>query len=223
MQNNGEDRAPGTPAASASVPTFVLAADYRMANITKLWDLLNTNEAGLERIGIRHLVVYQALRDPNRVFVTLGIRDRRPLEVLLRSSALFTWFDSVGVDEIPPLFAGHAMEKIELAEAVGTREPARIVVAALAPVRDLDSLLSNVHGRQEKLRKAGIRKVWIYRAIDDDNEAMVLQELDSLEHASEWIDRPDSVAEWMSGVGRGVYPPVFVGTVRHVISFGNPN
>ncbi|MBD0321832.1 MAG: fatty-acid--CoA ligase [Aldersonia sp.] len=194
-----------------------------MANITKLWDMLNTNEAGLERIGIRHLVVYQALRDPNRVFVTLGIRARRPLEVLLRSSALFTWFDAVGVEEIPPLFAGHAMEKIELAEAAGTKIPARIVVAALAPVRDLDSLLVNVHDRQDRLRRAGIRKVWIYRALDDDNEAMVLQELDSPEHASRWIDHPDSVAEWMSGVGRGVYPPVFVGTVRHVLSFGKPN
>jgi hypothetical protein len=202
---------------------YVLAADYRMTDMAALLNTVAESSEHVFRLGVRHLAVYQGLRDANRVLVTMGIEDREPLDVLLRSQGVFAWFDSVGVEEIPPLFAGELLEQIDLVEDEAFPEPpGRILVAAVAPIRDLDSLLVNVHGTHERLMAAGVRKVWVYRAIDDGHEAMVLQELDSIDHAQQWIDRPDSVAEWMRGTGVGVYPPIFVGTARHVLSFGKP-
>ncbi|MCX5044618.1 fatty-acid--CoA ligase [Aldersonia sp. NBC_00410] len=202
---------------------YVLAADYRIDDMARLLTTVGHNRDQVFELGVRHLAIYQSLRDPNRVLVTMGIMDRKPLDTLLRSPAVFSWFDSVGVEEIPPLFAGELMEEIDLVDdEVFTDPPGGILVAAVAPIRDLDSLLVNVHDRHRRLTAAGVRKVWIYRAIDDGHEAMVLQELDTIGHAQHWIDRPDSVAEWMRGNGGGVYPPIFVGSARHVLSFGKP-
>ncbi|WP_245672705.1 fatty-acid--CoA ligase [Aldersonia kunmingensis] len=202
---------------------YVLAADYRITDMDALLRTVTESRELVSRLGVRHLAVYQGIRDTGRVLVTMGIEDREPLDSLLRSSAVFAWFDSVGVEEIPPLFAGELLEQIDLVDPqVFTDPPGRILVAATAPIQDLDSLLVNVHDRHERLTAAGVRKVWVYRAIDDGHEAMVLQELDTMAHARRWIDHPDSVAEWMRGTGVGVYPPIFVGKARHVLSFGKP-
>ena len=48
--------------------------------------------------------------------VTLGVREREPVDALLRSPVMFGWFDSAGVEEIPPLFVGEVVEKFDLAE-----------------------------------------------------------------------------------------------------------
>jgi hypothetical protein len=202
---------------------YVLAADYRMSDMDALLRTVAESGELVSRLGVRHLAVYQGMRETERVLVTMGIEEREPLDSLLRSSAVFAWFDSVGVDEIPPLFAGELLEQIDLVEPEAfTDPPGGILVAAVAPIHDLDLVLDNVHGRHERLTAAGVRKVWVYRAIDDGHEAMVLQELDTMRHAQRWIDHPDSVAEWMRGPGVGVYPPIFVGNARHVVSFGNP-
>lgn len=202
---------------------FVLAADYRVTDMDALLRTVLERREMVARLGVRHLAVYQGIRDTGRVLVTMGIEARAPLDSLLRSSAVFAWFDSVGVDEIPPLFAGELLEQIDLVDPqVFTYPPGRILVAAVAPIRDLDALLVNVHGRHERLTGAGVRKVWVYRAVDDGHEAMVLQELDTMAHARRWIDHPDAAAEWMRGAGVGVYPPIFVGKARHVLSFGKP-
>lgn len=46
---------------------------------------------------------------------------------------------------------------------------------------------------------------------------MILQEVDSEESATRWIDRPEAAAEWMTSVGIGIYPPLFVGTVLRIV------
>ena len=71
-------------------------------------------------------------------------------------------------------------------------------MAAIAPVRGRDGIARK--GASVSLRRfiaAGVRRVWIYRAFDDGHEVMILQELDTEEHAIAWVERPDAAAEWM--------------------------
>ena len=68
----------------------------------------------LPGLGAHHVVVYRSLQDASRVFVTIGFRERPPVDALLRSPLMFSWFDSAGVDELPPMFAGEAVEKLDL-------------------------------------------------------------------------------------------------------------
>jgi hypothetical protein len=86
-------------------------------------------------------VVYRSLQDASRVFVTIGVRERGPVDALLRSPLMFAWFDSAGVDEIPPMFVGQVVEKLNLdpdtlearPAATGTRSPDRPSTRAHAP------------------------------------------------------------------------------------------
>ena len=86
--------------------SLVLAADYRVPDFGRWWDRLLGDLPRLPGLGAHHVVVYRAIRDPDHVFVTIGVREREPVDALLRSPLLFSWFDSAGVTEIPPLFAG---------------------------------------------------------------------------------------------------------------------
>jgi hypothetical protein len=198
----------------------VLAAEFEVAERAVLDRLLTEQVGALGRLGARRLVVYSALRDPGRVFVTLGIRHRRPLEAVLRSPWFFTWFDALGLTDIPPIFAGESVQKVRVAG--GEDQPATdhgsVVVAAVVPVGDPARLLEQIRARADRFREAGVRQVWVYRAHDSGREVMILQEIDTEEHAERWIDHPDDAASWMAEAGVGVYPPLFVGRVDWVLT-----
>lgn len=201
-----------------SETSHVLAADYRVLKPDSWWPQVRGNREALGRLGARHMVVYQAIDDPTRVFTTIGIHHRGPLDALLRSGVVLEWFDAAGVENIPPLFAGTVVEKVEIAASNSAGEdPPGVVVAAIAPVEDIDSLLIRIHRDMERFRAAGVRKVWVYRALDDAQEAMILQEIDTLAHAQRWLRHGAELDEWMSGAGVGVYPPVFVGTLLEAV------
>jgi len=63
-----------------------------------------------------------------------------------------------------------------------------------------------------------VRKVWVYQALDDGQEVLILQEIDDEANARQWIDHPDASAEWMSRAGLGAYPSLFVGKLAHVMA-----
>lgn len=193
----------------------VLASDFTMASEERLVERLSENNDSLAHLGAHHLVVYRGLHDPRRVFATLGLHDRGSIEKLVRNPAVFDWFDAAGVEEIPPLFAGEVVEKIELESP--PPEHSGIVVAAIAPVEDVAALLEKVRASLRRFMSAGVRRVWVYQALDDRQEVMILQELDTEEHAMAWVEHPDAAAEWMSGVGVGVYPPLFVGKLQRIM------
>ena len=96
----------------------ILAADFSVADEAGIMERLAVNNDSLARLGAHHLVVYRALHEPKRVFATLGLQDRGSIDKLLRSPAVMEWYDSAGVDEIPPMFAGDVVEKIELESPV---------------------------------------------------------------------------------------------------------
>jgi hypothetical protein len=204
--------------------SLVLAADYRVPDFDHWWAALAAGLPRLPGLGAHHVVVYRSLEDASRVFVTIGFRERPPVDALLRSPLMFSWFDSAGVDELPPMFAGEVVEKFELGSPAGPARDIRVagpaaaaetvIVAAIAPVDQLegvDRLRARVHTAADRIAASGVRRFWIYRALDDQAEVMILQEIATERQAEQWIRHPDAAAGFMAEAGVGAYPPVFVG------------
>jgi len=188
--------------------SLVLAADYRVPDFDHWWARLIGDLPRLPGLGAHHIVVYRSLDDASRIFVTIGVRERGPVDALLRSPVMFSWFDSAGVEQIPPLFAGEVVEKLDLAaEADAPVAASAVIVAAIAPVGRLDQLRDSVHAAVERLATSGVRRFWIYRALDDQAEVMILQEIATERQAEQWIRHPDAAAAFMAEAGAGAYPP----------------
>ena len=204
--------------------SLVLAADYRVPDFDHWWAAIAGDLARLPGLGVHIVVVYRSLQDASRIFVTIGVRERGPVDALLRSPIMFAWFDSAGVDEIPPMFAGEVVEKLDLDPRAGpSATPGAVIVAAIAPVgrlegpEGLDRLRASVHGAVTRLAASGVRRFWIYRALDDQAEVMILQEMATERQAEQWIRHPDAAAAFMAEAGVGAYPPLFVGRLVDAI------
>ena len=76
--------------------SLVLAADYRVPDFDHWWAAIAGDLARLPDLGVHIVVVYRSLQDANRIFVTIGVRERGPVDALLRSPVMFSWFDSAG-------------------------------------------------------------------------------------------------------------------------------
>ena len=190
--------------------SMVIASDYRVPNPERVWPLLQRRKSALAGIGAHHVLVYTSTHDYGRVLVTIGVRSREPIVELLRSRVFFDWFDAVGVEDIPAVFAGEITERFEASPPSNPEAPG-VVVAAMASVDDVSMLTEEVRAGLTRFAAAGVRKTWIFRAFDDGHEVMILQELDDEDRARRWIEHPDPAAPWIAGAGKGAYPPVFVG------------
>ena len=204
--------------------SLVLAADYRVPDFDHWWAALTGDLPRLPSLGAHHIVVYRSLQDASRIFVTIGVRERGPVDALLRSPVMFSWFDAAGVEEIPPMFAGEVVEKLELAgDAAAPAVPGAVIVAAIAPVgrlegfEGLDRLRASVHAAVARLAASGVRRFWIYRALDDQAEVMILLQIATERQAEQWIRHPDAAAAFMAEAGAGAYPPLFVGRLVQAI------
>jgi hypothetical protein len=198
--------------------SLILACDCRVDDVERMWTWLKGQRSRLASIGAHHVVLYTSIWESGRVLVTIGIRHARPIRELLRSPAVFEWFDVSGVDDIPPIFGGEVVEKIDLYEPSPHDAVTGVVVGTVSSVDDVSALMVNVHDGLDTFRRAGVRKIWVYRALDDGREVMILQEVDNEVSARRWIDHPGCTAQWMSGVGLGPYPPVFVGRFADLMS-----
>lgn len=205
-----------TGTADVHAHALVLAMDYRVPDPGKVWPLLQKRKDALARLGAHHVLVYTSTEDHGRVMVTMALRSREPILEVLRSRVFLDWFDAVGLEDIPAIFAGETVDKIVIAEAAGT-EPAGVIVAAIAAVEDVPSLIAGVHSALDRFAAAGIRAIRVFGAFDDEHEVFILQEIDNEADATHWVNNPDSAAEWMTGTGIGAYPPVFVGRLQHMM------
>jgi hypothetical protein len=202
--------------------SLVLAADYRVPDFDQWWAALPADLPRLPGLGAHHVVVYRSLQDASRVFVTIGVRERGPVDALLRSPLMFSWFDSAGVEEIPPMFVGQVVEKLDLAPETREAAPAAgpVIVAAIAPVgrlEGLDRLRASVHAAVPRLAASGVHRFWIYRALDDQAEVMILLQIATEHQAEQWIRHPGAAASFMAEAGAGAYPPLFVGRLVQAI------
>jgi heme-degrading monooxygenase HmoA len=189
----------------------VIASDYRVPDPEQVWPLLQRRRSALADIGAHHVLVYTSTHDYGRVLVTIGVRSREPIVELLRSRVFFDWFDAVGVEDLPAVFAGEIIERFGTVSPSARTVPG-IVVAAMASVDDVKTLTAEMRSAQSRFEDAGIRETRLFQAFDDSHEVMILQELDDEDRARRWIEHPDAAAPWIDGAGVGAYPPVFVGT-----------
>jgi hypothetical protein len=206
--------------------SLILAADFSVDDVESMWSSITARQAHLADMAAHHVVVYKSIWEPGRVLVTIGVRHSNSVRDVLRSPAIFELFDVSGVDDIPAIFAGEVVEKIDLHEPVSDDAVAAVIVGVITLVQDVATLMDKVHGAAERFANAGVRKVWVYRALDDGQEVMILQEIEDEITARRWIDHPDAAAEWMqldTGAhdwedGAGAYPTVFVGTLAHLMT-----
>jgi hypothetical protein len=196
--------------------SLVLTTDYRVPDPTRVWPLLQRRRDGLAALGAYRVFVYTSTTDPERVLVTIVLHTREPVVELLRSRAFFEWFDAVGVEDLPAVFAGELVERLDLGEDGILMAPG-VVVVGITVVDDPEAFRVHLRNTRDLFSAAGIRRVRIFEAFDDPNEIMFLQELADEGSAERWLNRPDIASEWLSDAGVGAYPPVFVGTLAHTM------
>ena len=200
--------------------SFILACDFRVDDVDRMWEWLKKHHDGLQSMGAHHVVLYESIWEPRRVLVTIGIRHASSIRDVLRSPAIFEWFDISGADDIPPIFGGEVVEKIDLDPPTPEEHIGRVVVGGMSSVEDVPALMVKVHDGLERFKQGGVRKIWVYRAFDDGHEVLILQEIDGEANARQWIEHPDAAAEWMTNAGLGAYPTRFVGRFAHLMSVG---
>jgi hypothetical protein len=196
--------------------SLVLTTDYRVPDPTRVWPLLQRRRDGLAALGAHHVFVYTSTTDPERVLVTIALETREPVAELLRSRAFFEWFDAVGVEDLPAVFAGELIERFDFVENPAAAPPG-IVVAGIMVVDDAAAFRVHVRETRDLFLEAGIRRVRIFEAFDDPHEVMFLHELSDEESAGRWLRRPDVADEWFSDAGVGAYPPLFIGRFAHMM------
>jgi hypothetical protein len=196
--------------------SLVLASDYRISHPDRVGPLLERRTQALADLGAHHVLVYESTTEPGRVLVMIAIHAREPVLELLRSRTFFEWFDAVGVEDIPAVFAGEEFERLVLTEETEPSAP-EVMVSVVTPVEDLATLRAHVRDTTDDLRVAGIRKVLMFSAFDDPLEVMMLLQIDDEAHATHWLEFSDLAAEWLDKAGIGAYPPVFVGRFQRMI------
>lgn len=200
--------------------SLILACDFRVDDVDLMWEWLKKHRDGLASIGAHHVVLYTSIWESQRVLATIGIRQAGSLRDVLRSPAIFEWFNISGVDDIPPIFGGEVVEKIDLYPPSPEEHVGRVVVGVMSSVEDVSALMVKVHDGLDRFKTGGVRKIWVYQALDDGQEVMILQEIEDESAARLWIEHPDAAAEWMSNAGLGAYPTQFVGRFAHLMSVG---
>ncbi len=205
---------PGT--SNGLAHSLILATDYRVPDPGRVWPLLQRRKQELADLGAHHVLVHLSATDADRVLVTMALSGREPVVELLRSRVFFDWFDEVGVEDLPAVFAGEQVERFDAADSAGPRPPG-VVVSGVTVVEDPDALFGYVRRNLDYFRGAGVRRMWIFRAFDDPCEVMFMQELADEASAERWLQRPETAAQWLHDAGVGPYPPVFIGRLAHLM------
>ncbi len=202
--------------------SMVIASDYRIPDPIEVGKLLRRRTDALTAMGAHHVLVYQALREPGRVLVMIGVHSKEPVVELLRSRVFFNWFDAAGVEDIPAVFAGEIAGRFDHTGS-DVEEAPGVLVSAFLMVDDIDWLLAEFHRQETAFKAAGVRKVWVFQAFDDPREVMIVQDIDTEEHAWNWTRRHDAAAKWMERTGVGVYPSLFVGEFLDLLRVDDPD
>jgi hypothetical protein len=189
--------------------SFVFAVEFRIAESERVRPVLTRHQESLRSLGAQYAFVYESVIQRGHVLVVIGVRTEQPLLDILRSPHLFEWFDAVGIDDLPAVFAGEIVERFDLGDP--PPEGSEIVVSAVTPVNDVEQFIARVRDSLSEFAKAGIRRTLVYRAFDTPREVMFLQQLASVDTALKWVERSEIAASWLTAAGVGAYPPVFVG------------
>lgn len=196
--------------------SLVLVSDYRVPDPDKVWPLLQRRAEALADMGVHHVLVYTSTTDSERVLVILGIRAHEPVRDLLRSRVFFDWFDAVGVVDLPAVFAGELVDRIDFDDDAHPAPP--VMVSMVTPVSDIADLNTRVRGAAKAFHASGVQRFWSFRAFDDPHEVLILQQIDDERSARRWLHDSDDAAEWLTEAGVGAYPPVFIGRFQQMMT-----
>jgi hypothetical protein len=167
-------------------------------------------------------MIYTSTSEPGRVLVVLAIHAREPVLDVMRSRVFFDYFDAVGVEDIPAVFAGELVERLDLVAEAPPSAP-EVMVSLIAPVQDVQTLLQLIRDSADTLRDAGVQKLLLFSAFDNPLEVMLLLHTDNEAHARTWLHDSDLAHEWLDRAGVGAYPPVFVGALEGMVNVGEPS
>jgi hypothetical protein len=195
--------------------SLVLVSDYRVPDPTTVWPLLQRRTEALADMGVHHVLVYTSTTDPERVLVILGIHAHEPVLDLLRSRVFFDWFDAVGVQDLPAVFAGELFERIDFDHDEHPAPP--VMVSMVTSVADIAELNTRVRSAAKAFHASGVQRFWSFRALDDPHEVLILQQIDDELSARRWLHDSDDAAEWLAEAGVGAYPPVFIGQFQQMM------
>ncbi|WP_179469736.1 fatty-acid--CoA ligase [Mycolicibacterium vinylchloridicum] len=202
---------------SREIPVILLAMEFSIPEPDRVRTVLDRNRDTLGALGAHQVVVHHSDVEPTRVLTTIGFRSRQPMRQLLGSHYLLDWFDAVGLDEVPAVFAGDIVFHNDTADPSPlSRE---FIVAAIFPVPEPEAFVVQVKASLARFRRYGIRKVRVYQAFDDRRELMLLLTVDNQAHAHLWLSKSDAAAAWLTSAGVGIYPPVFLGSADFAIHF----
>ncbi|GAB3223605.1 fatty-acid--CoA ligase [Mycolicibacterium hippocampi] len=201
--------------------TYVFAVEFRIPESDRVGPVLELHQESLIDLGARYAFVYDSIPEPGKVLVVIGIRTEQPLLNLLRSPYFFEWFDAVGVNELPAVFAGETVERFDLGDP--PRPGSDLVVAAVMPVENVEEFMTWVRKSLDDFGRAGIRRTLVYRAFDNPREVMFLQQLEDQESALLWAQQSDAASTWLESAGIGAYPPVFIGRLVTAMRFTEPS
>ena len=195
--------------------SFVFAVEFHIPESHRIGPVLARHEESLSDLGARYAFVYESIAEPGHVLVVIGLRSEQPLLDLLRSRSFFEWFDAVGVQDLPAVFAGEAVERFDIGEPP---PPGReVVVSAVIRVDDVEEFMARVRESLDEFANADIRRTLIYRAFDTRHEVLFLQQLASVKTAAQWASNSPIASDWLAAAGIGAYPPVFVGRFVHAM------
>lgn len=201
--------------------SVVIASDFRIPDPSRVGPLLHRRKDALADMGAHHVLVYHSIRDHGRVLVMIGVHSKEPVVELLGSGVFHAWFDAVGVEDIPAVFAGEIADRFDLTDSSDELAPGTLV-SAIVSVDNVERLISQMHSAGAQFKAAGVRKVWVFKAFDDADEVMILQDLDSEASARRWVNQHDTAADWMADTGIGVYPPLFIGEFVDMVRVNGP-
>ena len=108
----------------------------------------------------------------------IGVGGREPVVDLLRSGAFHSWFDTVGVQDLPAVFAGEIIERFDFTEhGGGGDEPGHAVIAAIVAAQDTALLAANPDQAKLLAVRAKLR-IALGRPADAERDAAALLVLD---------------------------------------------
>jgi hypothetical protein len=191
--------------------SVIFGADQRLADFDLWLEHLRRHSDRMSAVGVRHVVIFRCLEEPNRVFLTVGVHSHDSIEEFLRSGAILEWLDLTGDEDLPPIFAGHIVEKLDLQDSSPAEGHPGVIVGSIGRVDSLPSLTGRIHQELDRFREAGVRRFWTLQALDDPAEVMLMQELTDESHALRWIEWRQRWAAFVAGPGAGVYPSIFIG------------
>ncbi len=200
----------------------VVAAGYTVLDPQRWRKALDSQAQDLASRGVLNRWGYQSLANQDYVCAGVVVDTLAQALALLQDGEAARWLADAGVDEFPPFFVGRCVGSVEVGELPvvdrGTASTtfagaAKHIAVTIHSVSDFGRWLGAIRAAAATatLADAGVRRIWIYRAVDDPTEFLTALELGSAELARAIPRVPMLEALLIDEIRVAYHPGVFVG------------